>query len=247
MKSLKSQEKRYEREKSEFVEMPDVEEAINLQNASIEKIPNGKNILNLALPSLTVNGNELAKNINLMVFGREHIVIIGHNGSGKTTLIKHIYDILQQKNDIKLGYMPQDYEDLLDAEMSPIDLLTKNNKTKEFMTKARTYLGSLKFTPEEVTNKIKYLSGGQKAKLLLLKLILDEANVLILDEPTRNLSPLSNPVIRKLLQDFPGTIISVSHDRKYIEEVCDKIYELTPNGLIFRNTYKKNNQVISFN
>lgn len=247
MKSLKSQEKRYEREKSEFVEMPDVEEAINLQNANIEKIPNGKNILNLALPSLTVNGNELAKNINLMVFGREHIVIIGHNGSGKTTLIKHIYDILQQKNDIKLGYMPQDYEDLLDAEMSPIDLLTKNNKTKEFMTKARTYLGSLKFTPEEVTNKIKYLSGGQKAKLLLLKLILDEANVLILDEPTRNLSPLSNPVIRKLLQDFPGTIISVSHDRKYIEEVCNKIYELTPNGLIFRNTYKKNNQVISFN
>ena len=174
-------------------------------------------------------------------------IISGFLGAGKTTLIKHIYDILQQKNDIKLGYMPQDYEDLLDAEMSPIDLLTKNNKTKEFMTKARTYLGSLKFTPEEVTNKIKYLSGGQKAKLLLLKLILDEANVLILDEPTRNLSPLSNPVIRKLLQDFPGTIISVSHDRKYIEEVCDKIYELTPNGLIFRNTYKKNNQVISFN
>lgn len=80
----------------------------------------------------------------------------------------------------------------------------------------------LKFTSEEMLNDISNLSGGQKAKIFLLKMFLDKSNVLVLDEPTRNLSPLSNPVIRKILKEYPGSIISVSHDRKYIDEVCDK-------------------------
>ena len=75
------------------------------------------------------------------------------------------------------------------------------------------------------------LSGGQRAKLLLLKICMSGANVLILDEPTRNFSPLSGPVIRKLLAGFPGAIISISHDRKYLAEVCDKIHLLTEEGL----------------
>ena len=79
---------------------------------------------------------------------------------------------------------------------------------------------------------IRELSGGQKAKVLLLKMSLSGANVLILDEPTRNFSPLSGPVIRKMLAEFPGAIISISHDRKYIEEVCDKVYRLEADGLV---------------
>ena len=78
---------------------------------------------------------------------------------------------------------------------------------------------------------IRALSGGQKAKLLLLKISLTEANVLILDEPTRNFSPLSGPIVRGILKQFPGAVISVSHDRKYISEVCDKVYRLSPQGL----------------
>ena len=98
-------------------------------------------------------------------------------------------------------------------------------------TRIRTYLGSLKYTPDEMEHPIRELSGGQKAKVLLLRMSLSGANVLILDEPTRNFSPLSGPVIRKMLREFPGAVISISHDRKYIEEVCDKIYQLNPNGL----------------
>lgn len=135
--------------------------------------------------------------------------------------------------------MSQNYDELLDLAKTPLELLTENDKSKDFQTQVRTYLGSLKFTKEEVLGKIENLSGGQKAKLLLIKLILDQSNVLILDEPTRNLSPLSNPVIRKLLKEFKGTIISVSHDRKYIDEVCNEIYELTPEGLIFRNEWNQ--------
>ena len=76
------------------------------------------------------------------------------------------------------------------------------------------------------------LSGGQKAKLLLLQLSLQLPDVMLLDEPTRNFSPLSNPVIRQMLREYPGAIISVSHDRKYMEEVCDSLYELTEEGLL---------------
>ena len=95
----------------------------------------------------------------------------------------------------------------------------------------RTYLGSMKFTADEMTHPMRELSGGQKAKLFFLKMILIGSNVLLLDEPTRNFSPLSGPVIRGILREFKGCIISVSHDRKYIEEVCETLYELTEKGL----------------
>ena len=93
-------------------------------------------------------------------------------------------------------------------------------------------MGSMKFTHEEMTNKIGNLSGGQQAKILFLDMILKEANVLLLDEPTRNFSPLSCPVVRTALNSFGGAIISISHDRKYLDEACDKVYELREKGLL---------------
>ena len=94
------------------------------------------------------------------------------------------------------------------------------------------FLGNMKFTRDEMISNIKDLSNGTKAKLFLVKLVLDKCDVLILDEPTRNVSPLSNPVIRKVLSEYNGTIISVSHDRKYIDEVINELYLLTENGII---------------
>jgi ATPase subunit of ABC transporter with duplicated ATPase domains len=89
----------------------------------------------------------------------------------------------------------------------------------------------MKYTADEMTHAASELSGGQKAKLMFLKMILDGCQVLLLDEPTRNFSPLSNPVIRDVLKSYKGTIISISHDRKYIAEVCSKVCELTEQGL----------------
>ena len=103
------------------------------------------------------------------------------------------------------------------------------------MTRIRTYLGALKYTAVEMDHSIRELSGGQKAKVLLLKMSLSNANVLILDEPTRNFSPLSGPVIRQMLAACPGAIISMSHDRKYIMEVCEKVYRLETHGLVETN------------
>ena len=90
----------------------------------------------------------------------------------------------------------------------------------------RTLLGSVKFTPAEMARPLGELSGGQRAKLFFIGMILGGADVLLLDEPTRNLSPMTNPVIRKILSAFGGTIIAVSHDRKFIEEVGKEELEL---------------------
>ena len=135
-----------------------------------------------------------------------------------------------EREDIRAVYMPQNYEDELDMNITPVEYLSETGD-KEETTKIRTYLGSMKYTFDEMEHQIKGLSGGQRAKILMLKMILSGANVLILDEPTRNFSPLSNPIIRKMLKNFGGSIISISHDRKYINEVCDTVYELNENGL----------------
>lgn len=203
----------------------------------------------------------LARNIRLHVQGGEKICIIGANGAGKTTLLRKIADQLLSRPDLAVIYMPQQYEESLKLEMDPVRYLmevtdlktaritdrheTANERKqreerekqgigvteRQWETHIRTYLAAPRFTEEEMHHPIRELSGGQKAKLFLLRMNLSQANVLILDEPTRNFSPLSGPVIRRMLREFPGAIISVSHDRKYMEEVCDKVLELTPEGL----------------
>lgn len=226
MHNVKSQEKKLEN--IDITEKPDPEESIYFKFEEVN-IPNNKKILNLNNYNLIINNNNIK--INLEVYGNVHICIIGKNGTGKTTLIRKIYDMLKDRTDIKVGYMPQDYNDLLNSYDNVLGFITNGSKNKEEITKSRMYLGNMKFTPEEMTGNIDNLSGGSKAKLILMKLVLDKCNVLLLDEPTRNVSPLSNPVIRKVLKEFNGTIISVSHDRKYIEEVPNKIYLLTNNEL----------------
>lgn len=228
MHSLKSQERKLD--STELTEIPDVEEEISFSFESAI-IPKTKKILSLDRKELKVEGKVLSRNIKLDIIGNVHLCIIGKNGVGKSTLMKEIYEELKNRDDIKVGYMPQTYEDTLSHYEYVLDFLCPNGD-KDSITKVRMYLGNMKFTREEMIGKIANLSNGTKAKLFLMKLVLEKCNVLLLDEPTRNVSPLSNPVIRKVLSEFKGTIISVSHDRKYIEEVIDSLYTLTRDGLI---------------
>lgn len=227
MHSLKSQERKLNNEV--ITEMPDVEEHIHFFFEEV-KIPKTKIILKLTIPELKIKDRILSSDIKLDIIGPEHICIYGKNGTGKTTLIKKIYEDLKNRKDIILGYMPQNYEDILSEYETVLDFLAPT-KSKESITKARLYLGNMKFIKEEMTGDIKSLSGGTKAKLFLIKLVLEKCNVLLLDEPTRNVSPLSNPVIRDVLKEYTGTIISISHDRKYIEEVAEHLYLFTSEGL----------------
>ncbi|MBR0091109.1 MAG: ABC-F family ATP-binding cassette domain-containing protein, partial [Lachnospiraceae bacterium] len=254
MRAVKSLERRYEREHAEMTQIPEEESPMFFKLGEGTGLPAGKTVLELTLQKLcapsadnantgapqtgcagthaahTEDGPILSHDIFLRVRGPEKICIIGKNGAGKTTLLKHIAEELLSRSDIRAVYMPQNYDDLLEMNLTPVEYLAPSGD-KEEVTRIRTYLGAMKYTADEMSHPTRDLSGGQKAKILLLKMSVSAADVLLLDEPTRNFSPLSGPVIRRLLHGFPGAILSVSHDRKYIEEVCDKVYRLTENGL----------------
>ncbi len=227
MHALKAQEKKLEQQ--ERMEIPDVEEKIFFFFDSVF-VPKSKSILHIEWSELKVSNNVLARNIHLCVVGPVHLAIVGRNGVGKSTLLKKIYDNLKDRTDIKVGYMPQNYIEAY-SNCSVLSFIFPNGNQEDF-TKARQYLGNMHLTQEEMMSEFKKISNGTKVKVFLAKFVLNHCNVLILDEPTRNVSPLSNPVIRSMFSKFKGTIISVSHDRNYLQEVVDEIYELTPEGLV---------------
>ncbi len=234
MHSVKSQGRRLEKQKENLTGIPHYEFEINLMFDYEADIPKSKTLLTLEIPELTINENGesrvLSRDIRLDIRGSEKVCITGKNGAGKTTLMRRIRDELEKRGDISFAYMPQNYEEMLDPESTPVEFLTRDGSKEESVI-INNRLASLRFTPEDMVRKIKELSGGQKGKLLLLSLTLSGADLLLLDEPTRNFSPLSGPVIRNMLAGFSGAIISVSHDRKYIDEVPAKVYKLTQEGL----------------
>lgn len=231
MHAVQSMGRRFEREKEDMTALPEWEEAIlTTFDEGKSAFPAGKTVLRLDLPELTAGERVLARNVRLWVDGPEKIGIVGSNGAGKSTLLKIVADELLPRADLRAAYMPQDYGDLLLGDKTPVEVLAPSGH-KDDVTRARTLLGNMKYKAEEMEHPAAGLSGGQRAKLLFLSMVLNGANVLVLDEPTRNFSPLSAPVIRRVLAGFPGVIISVSHDRLYLDEVCTRVLELTENGL----------------
>ena len=249
MHSIKSMEKRYIKEKENLTQKYDVEDAINLKFDNLDKGRSGssnskinylvdanKEVLDLNIDSLKVNSGItlIDKQISLYIKGAKKVALIGENGVGKTTLLRLIYHELKKNTSFKVGYMSQNYEDELLNYLSPLDYLSKtlNVSNKEDLTKIQTYLGSLKLTYEEMNRSISSLSGGEKAKIFFAKLILEKDNVMLLDEPTRNISPLSNKAFINSIKEYNGVLIAVSHDRNFVCQVFDDIYELDKeNGL----------------
>ena len=231
MHAVQSMGRRFQREREDMTALPEWEEAIlTAFDQGKSAFPAGKTALRLDLPELAAGGRVLARGVRLWVTGPEKIGIVGPNGAGKSTLLKIVTDQLLPRPDIRAAYMPQDYGELLLGNRTPVELLAPSGH-KDDVTKARTLLGSMKYKAEEMEHPAIGLSGGQRAKLLFLSMVLGRANVLVLDEPTRNFSPLSAPVIRRVLAEFPGVIISVSHDRLYLGQVCTRVLELTAAGL----------------
>ena len=185
------------------------------------------------------------KSLDLTVSKGEVYGLLGANGAGKSTAIECMLGT--KKADTGsisiLGMSPQkDRRSLFQqvgVQFQEANYPDKIRVSELCEETACLYNGPADYTKllkqfglqEKAKNFVSELSGGQKAKVLLLKMSLGNANVLILDEPTRNFSPLSGPVIRKMLREFPGAIISISHDRKYIGEVCGKEYLLEKDGL----------------
>lgn len=231
MHNVKAMGKRFEREKVNFEDLPIQEDQILIKFSNTVPLPSGKTVLHLEDETIKLNDRILAEHLNLLLRGSQKIGIIGQNGVGKSTWLKQLWTEMQERTDIKTGYMPQNYAEYLEMTASPIEFLRETGEAEE-LTQVMTYLGSMRFTNDEMQHPIADLSGGQQAKLLLLKIDLAGQNVLLLDEPTRNFSPLSQPALRQLFKDYSGAIITISHDRLFLNEVCDVIYELRTNGFV---------------
>jgi len=233
MHAVTSMGARFEREAKEMTAMPESEEAI-FAKLDCQPLPPSKVVLDLDLDRLCIGDRTLARNLRLCVRGTDKICLTGRNGAGKSTLLRHIRDSLHSRADLNIFYMPQDPGDLLDMDRTPLEMLMITGD-KDEQVKNAVALGSMKFTGEEMNHPCRGLSGGQKAKLMFLMMAVSRANVLLLDEPTRNLSPLSGPVIRELFASYPGCIIAVSHDALLIRSVCTHEAQLSEDGLTLRN------------
>lgn len=230
MKNVLSQEKRYEKAAQSMAQKPLEEEQIQLFFSDIEPLATSKVLVRLENETLSIGERVLAQELQLTVRGQDKIGIIGPNGVGKSTLLAKLHQLLSGKREISLGFMPQDYQETLNLDLSPVEFLNQTGH-KEELQKIQSHLASLNFSYPEMHHQIHSLSGGQQGKLLLLNLVLRKPNFLLLDEPTRNFSPTSQPEIRKLFANYPGGLVTVSHDRRFLKEVCTNIYRLTEHSL----------------
>ncbi len=220
--------RRLEKEQEQLTQAPEAEWAI-LPKWLGGEVKSGKTVLDYGPAPLVLDDRVLAQNVALRISGAERVCIVGRNGCGKTTLLRVLEKEIERRG-YHTFYMPQTYSDVLPLDSLPAEYLAPDGG-KDSVTEARIFLGSMKYTTDEMSHPNRALSGGQQAKLLLLKAILERADVLVLDEPTRNLSPLSAPAVRTLLKEFRGAILMVTHDRKLIAEAATRVLKLTETGL----------------
>lgn len=227
--SLKSQQKRYEKEKENFVEIPEMEEPIDIRFNYEEKSNARRMILDVDWEHIAMPNKHSVGPITLTVKGMDKIVIVGDNGVGKTTLLKYFIGHLLQTG-IRVGYLSQNYSDLLSPKETPVGYIMKHSNL-ESESKIRQNLGALGLKQNEMLYPFEKLSEGTKLKVLLMQLTNNAYDFLVLDEPTRNISPINQDELYLLFARFNGAIIAVTHDRSFIEAVFDKIYELDQTGL----------------
>lgn len=169
-------------------------------------------------------------NVSLTIERGDKVAFVGRNGEGKSTLVKCIMNELQHEgslqlgHNVQIGYFAQNQASLLDGELTVFQTIDDVAKG-EIRNKIRDLLGAFMFGGEASTKKVKVLSGGERTRLALLKLLLEPVNLLILDEPTNHLDLRTKDVLKQALKDFDGTIICVSHDRDFLDGLVTKVYE----------------------
>lgn len=169
-------------------------------------------------------------NVDLTIKRGEKVAFVGKNGEGKSTLVKCImneipYDgNLKIGHNVKIGYFAQNQASLLDGEITVFDTIDQV-AVGDIRTKIRDILGAFMFGGEASDKKVKVLSGGEKTRLAMIRLLLEPVNLLILDEPTNHLDMKTKDVLKQAIADFDGTVIVVSHDRDFLDGLVGKVYE----------------------
>jgi len=207
------------------------EEEIRAMNIRFpESRSSGKLVLEVKGLSKSYDDNLVLKDLNFTITKGERIAFVGRNGEGKTTLARVISGDLKYDGELKIGHnveigtFTQHVTDMLDLEKTVFQTID-DAAVGEMRSKVRGILGAFLFSGDSVDKKVKVLSGGEKGRLAMAKLMLEPSNLLILDEPTNHLDMISKDLLKNALANYPGTLIIVSHDRQFLEGLTDRIFE----------------------
>ena len=190
----------------------------------------GKLSLTIKEASKSYDDLDVLDRINLEIIKGEKIAFVGKNGEGKSTLAKMIVGeivfegLIELGHQVKMGYYAQNQADFLDEELTVLQTI-ENAVTEHTKANVRTVLGSFLFSNDDVSKKVKVLSGGERARVALCKLLLEPYNLLVMDEPTNHLDITSKELLKKALMDYDGSLIVVSHDREFLQGLTQKVYE----------------------
>jgi len=191
-------------------------------------------------------GEPLFKNLKLMVAAGERVAVIGPNGIGKSTLLKTLVgELVADTGEVKwaenseVGYFAQDHAEDFAENISLIEWIGQWRKDSDDDQAIRGTLGRMLFSHDDINKSVQVLSGGEKGRLLFGKLILQKNNIMVMDEPTNHLDMESIEALNTALENFPGTLIFVSHDREFVSSLATRIIELTPHGIVdFNGSYE---------
>ncbi|MEI6187791.1 MAG: ABC-F family ATP-binding cassette domain-containing protein [Alphaproteobacteria bacterium] len=230
------------------IEMPDIQKSSRASPNFEFKIkrPSGKVVIKVEDVAKSFGEKKVLNKVGFTILKGEKVVIVGPNGIGKSTLLKIILGKLaaDQGNyewgyEAQISYFAQDHHDLLNESMTAFDWLS-NQATSELAGKIRTVMGRMLFRQDEAHKNILSLSGGEGARLLLAKIMLEEGNVLILDEPTNHLDIEAKDALKKALVQYTGTLIMVTHDRDFVSNIGTRVLALSEKGITdFKGKYKE--------
>ncbi|MEZ5172953.1 MAG: ABC-F family ATP-binding cassette domain-containing protein [Bacteroidia bacterium] len=196
----------------------------------------GKVVLELKQVRKSFGEKNILKQVDLLVERGDKVAFVGRNGEGKTTLSKIISGVLDYEGEVinghnvQLGYFAQNQAELLTPGISILETLERVARNVTTL-QLRNILGSFLFSGDDVDKKVSVLSGGEKGRLALARLLLEPVNLLVLDEPTNHLDMRSKDILKSALQQYNGTMILVSHDRDFLDGLCNKVVEFKDGGI----------------
>jgi ATP-binding cassette subfamily F protein 3 len=228
-KAIQVQSRIKQLEKLQRIEV-DLEDNANMHLKFPPATHSGKIPLEIEHLSKAYKEHLVLDDVNLMIHRGEKVAFVGKNGEGKSTLVKCIMNEIEYSGtlklgyNVKIGYFAQNQASLLDENLTVFDTVDRV-AVGEIRTKIRDILGAFMFGGENSEKKVKVLSGGERSRLAMIKLLLEPVNFLILDEPTNHLDIPSKEVLKEAIKAFDGTAIIVSHDREFLDGLVTKVYE----------------------
>lgn len=227
--------------KIKMLDKMDVVEIEDFDNTAIHfKFPpaprSGKVVIETKKLGKNYGRHEVLKDLDLSVIKGDKVAFVGKNGEGKTTLSKVIMGMLEFTGELKFGhnvqlaYYAQDQAEILDGDKTVFDTID-DEATGDMRSQVRNLLGGFLFSGEDIDKRVKVLSGGEKSRLSLAKLLLKPSNLMILDEPTNHLDMRSKDILKSALLQYDGTLIIVSHDRDFLQGLTNKVFEFRQKGV----------------